>query len=60
VPPAHLVCEWTVRAIQEHAQRTRIAAALAEALASPRLPCPAPFPARRNSAAQPWACPPHF
>ncbi|MGA5411563.1 hypothetical protein ACPCSC_30450 [Streptomyces lavendulocolor] len=60
VPPAHLVCEWTMRAIQEHAQRTWIAAALAEALASPRLPCPVPFPARRSSVTQPWACPPHF
>ncbi|MET9528118.1 hypothetical protein [Streptomyces coeruleorubidus] len=45
--PTHLVCEWTLRGIEEHAQRSRITAALAEALASPRLPCPLPFPARR-------------
>ncbi|PRH78860.1 hypothetical protein C6N75_12705 [Streptomyces solincola] len=46
VPPASLQCEWTIRAIQEHAQRERITAALAEALASALLPCPAPFPDR--------------
>ncbi|MGW0757176.1 hypothetical protein ACWD1Y_11910 [Streptomyces sp. NPDC002814] len=43
-PPLHLVCGWTLRAIEEHAQRSRITAVLAEALASPRLPCPLPFP----------------
>lgn len=63
VPPASLQCEWTIRAIEEHAQRERITAALTEALASAPLPCPAPFPARaarQTCATRPWACPPHF
>ncbi|MFD9248381.1 hypothetical protein [Streptomyces bottropensis] len=44
LPPTHTVCGWTLRAIEEHARQTRISAVLAEALASPRLPCPLPFP----------------
>lgn len=46
LPSMYLGCSATVSAIEEHAQRRRITAALAEALAAARLPCPLPFPDR--------------